>query len=199
MQAASKPYWDFEWDYTMGKLEEQPGWSVSSSGTVSSTMTSTGEKLTADNNAYIQPYMQSAGVQAANRYMANGYGVLEMTFYGSFYKSSGAANLRITAAASSTKRVTIMQSGATLSSFRWRVFDNSSPSQGTELAACSDGTYKVRIVFKDTVADIYINDELVKANQSTSTSVYGTSNCVMQQNSRTGYSILKSFKIHQGQ
>lgn len=192
------PYWDYEWDYTMGKLEEQPGFNVDISGTASTTMVTDGEKFVSNSNAYCQVYIPSSGVQGANRYMNNGYGVLEVEFYGKFNKSNGAHNFRITAAQSSSKRVTLCQSGTSL---KWRIFDANTPGNGTAIASCSDGNYKVKIVFKDTVADIYINDVLVKANQSTSTTVYGSSNSVMHQNGggSSYYAKLKSFKIHQGQ
>lgn len=203
MQAASKPYWDFEWDYTMGKLEEQPGWSSSVSGTASSTMTSTGEKFVSNNSSYYNVWMTSAGVQGANRFFTSGYGTLEVVFSGKYnMPTNGANNFRITAAInSSTKRVTLIQAGPS-NNFKWRVLDNNTPANCTAIASCSNNTkYKVKIVMKDTVADIYINDVLVKADQSTADSLYGTSNNVMHQNGggSTNYAILESLKIHQGQ
>ena len=196
MQMATPPvpYWDYEWDYTKGKLEEQTGWSYTILRTASSEMVSDGEKLLApSNNSYINLYMPEGN---PNRSFSSGYGTLEVKCYGVWWNNNYAVNLRITAAISSTKRVTLFVFGN-----QWRIFDNATKANCTVLQSASNNTkYTIKIVMKDTVADIYINGTLVAANVSTSSTVYGSSNSVMQQNSESAnrYGVIQYFKLKHG-
>lgn len=202
MRAASQPYWDFEWDYTMGKLEEQPGWTSVVNGTASTTLVENGEKFASNNNSTFTVYPVSGGVCDNVRHFTSGYGTMEIVISGKFYKpTNGVNNFRISAPISSDKRLTLIQAGPS-SDFKWRVLDNATPKNCTAIAPCADNVkYKVKIVMKDTVADIYINDVLVKANQSTSATIYGNLIQAMHQNGggSSYYTILESLKIHQGQ
>ena len=197
MQMAATPAetWDFEWDYTQGKLEDQTGWAIDKSGTASSSLISTGEKITTLNSSYFQIYPRSDGIHAdLRRFDTNGYGVVEASASG-YFSTGNVPNLRITAAASTTKRVTLYPCNG-----KWRVMDNNTITAGTAIADYADNTeYTIRIVLKDTTADIYINGTLVKADQSTATTLYGGINSPMGQNMGSGrYAVLKSFKIKKG-
>ena len=189
--------WDFEWDYTMGKLEDQTGWGTDKSGSGTSAIIADGEKIYTGGNSYYQIYIGSDGSLASLRNFTSGYGVMEVVMRGKY--NSAKTNLRITAAVSSTKRVTLFQHNG-----EWRVMDHQQIADCTPIAdAANDTEYKVRIELKDTVADIYLNDVLIKADQDTSATLYGTSNCIMHQNGNdnTGtnyYVVVKSLKIKQG-
>ena len=75
VQEASS-YWDYEWDYTMGKLEEQTGLSLDHSGTGGSSLISDGEKITTNSGAFFQPYFTSGGIHSNLRTMPDGYGTM---------------------------------------------------------------------------------------------------------------------------
>ncbi|MBR4636738.1 MAG: hypothetical protein IKO51_10340 [Clostridia bacterium] len=194
-QAGAAEQWDFKWDYTMGKLEEQTGWTASVSGSGSTSLTANGEEFVTATGSYLQvgPGSNHPQASALRRFTENGYGVVEAVMYGSF--SPTGANLRITAAASNQKRITLFQYGG-----KWKLYDNNSIVACSVLADAVNNTeYKVRIVFKDTAADIYINGELAAADLDTSKTVYGSTNSVMHQNGGSGYyAVLKSLKIKCG-
>lgn len=185
--------WDYEWDYTMGKLEEQEGWGVDKSGTGSTSMITNGEKFITSSNSYYQIYPVSAGIHGNLRQFDNGYGILEAVVYGVF--NSGSPNLRITAKKSATERVTLLQHAG-----KWKVWDATNATNCTVLTdAVNNVEYTARIVFKNTVADIYINGVLVLADYDVTKTKYGGSNGPMHQNGGNNYyGVLKSLKIKLG-
>lgn len=187
-------YWDYQWDYTMGKLEEQDGWSADQSGTYTSEIISDGQKFTAASSSYIQPFISSSGALSALRTFSSGYGTFEIVAYG--YYPAAQQNLRITVAKDSSTRITIMSYSA-----KWRLYKNStiSSSSNTVLTdATKDTTYTIRIVLKGTTADIYINGAKV-ASDIEATAAAGTNNSFMLQNAgANGYAVVKSLKIHSG-
>ena len=197
VQRASS-YWDYEWDYTMGKLESQEGFTTDKSGTYGSSIISDGEKIYTGSSSYYQIYASGSGIHSNLRYMPNGYGTMEVVCYGKWYNSTGisARNLRITLSESSSYRVTIYPFNG-----KWRLLKKTSGDSNTAIADAADNTeYTVRIVLKHDVADIYINGEKVQSNISTTQFGAGGSSGVMHQNGRSSsyYCVLKSLKIHLG-
>ena len=187
-------YWTYEWDYTQGKLEEQTGWNTDTSGTTSSTMISDGQKLTANGNSFYQILPQSG---QAIKTMSDGYGTIEVECYGVWSTGTTAQNLRISAVKDTTNRLSVYVNGN-----KWRLLYNATPSssENTVIADAVDNTlYKVRIVLKGTVADVYINDAKVATNVS-ATSNATASNSIMQVNATSDsyYSVVKSLKIRVG-
>lgn len=197
-QAGTAEQWDFEWDYTMGKLEDMAGWTgYVSRGTGSSVMTESGEKLctgagpTQDGSQYIISPQSTNALYS----FSNGYGVIEVVTSGVYYPTN-AENLRITAFASSSKRIGLLQSNG-----KWRILNTSLVQNCTPIADVVDNIeYKVRIVFKDVTADIYINDVLVKADFSTSATLYGSMNSLVHQNGHGPdyYAVIRSYRIKNG-
>lgn len=191
----AKPYWDYVWDYTMGKLEEQPGWALDGSGT--SSIIGDGEKISTT-SSYFQPYMKSNGIYSNLRYMPNGYGTMEVICYGVWNNSGNAKNLRITLGESSSNRVTLFPYNG-----KWRLLKNSTSSNSANTAiadAANNTLYTIRIVLKGTSHDIYINGTKVQSN-ITGTGFYaGGSAGVMHQNggSSSYYAVVRSLKIHAG-
>lgn len=185
-------YWDVSWDYTQGKLESQTGWTSIISGTASSSLESDGEKLIANTNSSITLSIDQNGSLAQYRTFDTGYGTFEVVCYGKWGSSQ---NVRITSAISSTKRMTVYPCSS-----KWRIMDSDQSNAGTPIADAFDDTeYTVRIVMKDTTADIYINNTKVASNVSTGDTLYGLSNFVMFQNGGSGkYAVVKSVKIHMG-
>lgn len=183
--------WDYEWDYSNGKLEEQTGWKVSINRTASSEMISDGEKLLAPtNNSYIQIYMPS---ENSNRLFTSGYGTLEVTCYGKWWDNNDAVNLRITAAVSGTKRITLF-----IFNGQWRIYDNATKANCTVLRNAVNNTrYTIKIVMRDTVADVYINDVLAVSDFGTDATLYGGINQVMGQNfgGPHNYAVIQSLKL----
>lgn len=197
--AAPTPYWDYEWDVSKGLMESQSGWGLDSSGTGGTALVSDGEKIWTNNSAYRQPYISSSGEMSNLRTMPNGYGTLEVVCYGKWYNTTGknARNLRITAAESSSYRVTIYPFNG-----KWRLMKNPSGDTNTAIADCANNTeYTIRIVMKHETADIYINGEKVQSDIDTTQFAAGPSNSVMSQNGggSSYYGVVKSFKIHLGQ
>jgi len=183
--------WDYEWDYTKGKLEEQTGWSYTISKTAYSEIISDGEKLIASsNNSYINLYALTG---QANRFFTSGYGVLEVVCYGVWWNNSDAVNLRVTAAVSGTKRITLF-----VFNNQWRIYDNSTKANCTVLLNAIDNTkYTIRIVVRATVADVYINNVLAISDFSMDSTIWGSSNSVMGQNfgSARCYGVIQSLKL----
>ena len=184
-------YWDYAWDYSMGKLEDQSGWHTDGTGTTE--LISDGEKISVGSSAYYQILMDNDNPY---KYMPDGYGTLEVDCYGVFNTGNGVQNLRITAAKDSTTRLTLIQNKG-----KWKLLKNATPNSAdnTVLADCVDNTaYKVRIVLKGTTADVYLNGEKVASNVS-ATAAGGFNNTVMQQNSGSGkYGVIQTFKVHLG-
>ena len=192
-------YWDYEWDYTMGKLETQEGFTTDKSGTGGSSLVSDGEKIYTNNNSYYQILASSSGIHSNLRYMPDGYGTLEVVCYGKWYNSTGkgARNLRITLSESSSYRMTIFPWNG-----KWRLLKAyGDSSSNTEIANAANGTiYTVRIVLKHDVADIYINGDKVCSNIATTDIYAGGSSGVMSQNGggSSYYAVIKSVKFHLG-
>lgn len=192
--AAQDEKWDFQWDYTQGKLENISGVSVNATGG-SSSLTSNAERFTVPTDGkYYQIYFPSGGALDSVRTMTNGKGVLEVTFVGHISSVSTSTNIRMTAAESSTTRIVIFPSAN-----KFKVYDNSFINRCTAISDyVNDTEYVVRIVYKGTTADVYVNGELI-TNVSTDISVAGTSNCLLFQNIGEGYYVdLKSFRIRVG-
>lgn len=196
------PYWDYEWDYTMGKLESQTGWSTDKSGTSSSSIISDGEKFTANNSSYYQPYIVSGGDLTSLRRFTDGYGTIEVVCYGVWNNSTSGNryNLRIQAVKDTTNRLVVFPANG-----KWRLMKvsnaNSSNSSNTVIANASNNTeYTVRIVLRNTVADVYINGTKV-AEGVTASAAAGSSNGILYQNGggSSYYGVIKSLKIHLGQ
>lgn len=193
--AAQDEKWDFQWDYTQGKLEDVSGVSVNKNGG-SSSLTSNAERFTVPTGGkYYQIYFPSGGALDSVRTMTNGKGVLEVTFVGHISSVLTSSNIRMTAAESSTKRIVIFPSYN-----KFKVYDNSSVNNCTAIGDYANDTeYVVRIVYKGTTADVYVNGSLIKTNVSTGISVAGTSNCLLFQNIGDGYYVdLKSLRIRVG-
>ena len=190
-------YWDFEWDYTQGKLEELTDWQAETSGTVSSTMVSDGQKLTAASSSYIELYPLGNGVDAALRLMPNGYGTLEVECYGTYNNNGN--NLRITAAKDTTNRVTLQSYDK-----KWRLMKNTtvSSSANTVIADAPANTIQtIRILLKNTTADIFVNGVKVASDIVTTGFSSGTINNLMFQNGGTAssnYEVIRAYRIRLG-
>ena len=192
---AAKEQWDFAWDYTQGKLEDIDGVSVDKNGG-SSSLTSNAERFTVPTGGkYYQIYFPSGGALDSIRTMTNGKGVLEIVFTGHLSSLLTSTNLRITAAESSSRRIVIFPSYN-----KFKVYDNSSAQNCTAVGDYSNDTeYKVRIVFKGSTADVYVNNAIMASNISTGISVAGGSNGLLFQNIGDGYYIdLKALRIKVG-
>lgn len=185
-------FWDFRWDYTQGKLEDQDGWTTDVN-TGSSELVDGAERLTCGiNNNYYQIFpAQDSPV----RNMANGYGILEVVFVGQLNMSSiSSGGFRLTAAESSSNRI-----GVNEAKNKFRIRDASAVTAGTAIADYTNGTeYTVRLVMKGTTVDIYINGTLVAEN-TTPISQSGGVNSVFVDNLGSGYYVdLKSLKLKIG-
>lgn len=197
---APASYWDYEWDYTMGKLEEQPGLSVDKSGTGSSSLISDGEKITTNSSAYFQPYFTSSGIHSNLRTMPDGYGTIEVVCYGVWNNSTSGTrnNLRVTASQSSTNRITIFVFNG-----KWRLLKHSTTTHASNVAiadAANNTEYTIRIVMKGSAHDIYINGDKVQSDIVGTGFAAGGSNSIMHQNGggSSYYAVIKSLKIHLG-
>lgn len=195
------PYWDYEWDYTMGKLDAQTGWATDSSGTSSSTLISDGEKFTANNSSFYQAYIVNGGDLTSLRKFTDGYGTIEVVCYGVWNNATSGTrtNLRIHAVKDSTNRLCVFPANG-----KWRLYKasgaNTSQTANTAIANCSNNTeYTVKIVLRDTVADVYINGTKV-VDSVEATAAAGASNGILYQNGggSSYYGVIKSLKIHNG-
>lgn len=188
-------YWDYEWDYTMGKLEDQDGWTVDSSGG-STTLISDSEHFTTPANTYYQIHLRSEGSLASVRKMPDGVGVIEISFRGHFnHDGTTNKNIQLCAVGSTTNRIAII---ATKNKFR--IFDSNNIAACTAIGDYEDDTdYILKIVCKGVTADVYVNGEKIGSDVSMSTSQSGTSNNIMAHNLGTGYYFdLKYLKIRVG-
>ena len=189
--------WDFKWDYTMGRLEDQAGLHTDVSGTGGSSMTTDGEKIWSGNTAsnYYQILFDN---DSPYKYMPNGYGTIELVCYSVLRNDGNGNSLRLTCAENATNRLTLLQND-----HKWKLMKNSDPtsSSNTTLASITDNTPQtVRIVQKGTKADVFINGTQVATNID-ATSAAGTSNNIMHQNGGGSqyYSVLQSLKIKLGE
>lgn len=191
-------YWDFEWDYTMGKIEEQTGWLLdkSSSG-ASSSLTGSAERIvTSSSGSYFQCYINPDGVYAALRNFADGRGVLECTFVGHYSTAADYTNLELRAVNTTTNRVAICIN----KNMKFVLETNSSPASSLVLADfVNDTEYTARIVCKGTTADLYLNGTLAYSDIDMSSAIYGAHTCLMLQRQGSGfYTDLKAVKIKAG-
>ena len=193
MRWQTAPEWDFEWDYSMGKLEEQTGWAIDTLGTTSSTLQSNGQKVTAaGTNSYYQIYPSREGNLAWLRTMPNGIGVIECEVYIHLVNTNH-QNCRINIVESSSNRFCIYQAAG-----KWRKMDNNAMQSGTAIADFTNNTTTiVRLEMNGSSVNVYLNNSLA-GTISTSGTLYGSSNSIMPQNMGTGYIILKTFKLRVG-
>ncbi len=200
MAAASggPSYWDFEWDYSMGKLEEQSGWTYAKSGTAASSLISDGEKVYANNSgAYFQINPQDDN-PILN--MPNGYGTLEVTCYGKFYNSTGKGtrNARIFVAgdtASGNSRIQVYAFNG-----KWRINAAAGDNNPAIADASNNTVYTIRIALKGSAADIYVNNVLCVEDYDLSSLSTGSKSAlqVYSAGGSSYYTVWQSLKIHLG-
>ena len=190
--------WDYAWDYSMGKLEEQTGWYTdkSSSG-ISSSIVTGGEKIAqTTGDRYIQFLINSGGSLASVRYMTTGYGVVECIMSGNHPEASVTnGRFRVAAVKDTSCRISLIDDSG-----KWRIRNNATASLCTPVADFVNNTeYKIRLVLKNTTADVYINDTLVVEDVDTSTVTSDGSNSMIVMpgyGSGEDYNvILKAFRI----
>lgn len=192
------PYWDFEWDYTQGKLENISGWATDITTGYGTSIISDGEKFQGNNTSgYAQLYAASNGQCANVRRMINGIGAMEVTFYCNYRSTDN--NFRFTIRNdddNNIKRITVFQNNGKL-----RVFDNYTNSNCTAIGDFTNNTvYTLRLEMDGTNNKAYIDGSLVY--NSTTQSVYGGSNGPFWQQGNTGgsayYGVLQSLKLKSG-
>lgn len=179
-------YWDFEWTYADGLIENTEYWIKSSGSTGTTSMVSDGEKIVGGNPGYTQLYPNGAPFM----YMTNGYGVMEFTVYGKWDVLPTVAVFTVnTGNSEKTRRICLKVLAG-----KWCLRD----TNGTPIGdALTDTVYTVRIELKGTVGDIYINGTLVAGNVDTSTMTTGGANSVTVNEHQT-YTVLQSMKIKSG-
>lgn len=189
-------YWDYEWDYSMGKLEEQTGWELSKSSSGASTsLTATAERFTSDGaTKYLQPHITTGGSLSALMYMTNGLGVIQITFVGHL-NSSVANTLDLMAVENDTNRVRVFAHAG-----KWKIRDYSAAANCTAIGNYSNDTeYTCKLVCKGTKADFYVNGTVMASDISMSLSVSGTQNCIIFNGGGSSYyADLKSLKLKVG-
>ena len=187
-------FWTFEWDYSMGKLESQTDWNSEVGGTASSSLVTSGERFISNESGtnYIQVFPIAGNPLKT---MADGKGTVQITFVGNI-GTGNVHNFRMSTAKDATQRMQIL-----IAQGKFRVFSNSTPSSCQAIADYANGVeYTVKMVLRQTVADIYINGVLVGDGIQASIVVGGQSNYLMAQNLGSGHYIdLKSYKIRLGE
>ena len=145
-QHISIPEWDYMWDYTQG-VPTVGGWTLSKSGTTSTSMVSDGCKMTANNSSNINYNMDSASTSK---------GVYEVQFYipTNGKKSVGQGNFRFGNSSTCVFVVFYVTSGGVREIRKW---NKSGMASGTKIGSFSfDTVYTLRITL-DGTADIELN------------------------------------------
>ena len=185
--------WDFQWDYSKGKLEDQPGWEKVVSGSASSTMTSDGERFStagSSSDYYIVRPQSSSPL----RTMTGGLGVMEVTFSGNIATGTKVTNFEIRAVESASKRI-----GTAITDTQGRINITVRDRNGTIICQFeSNVVYTVRVEMKASGADVYVNGVKKLSDFSLSASLYGAYNGVVAIGLGNNSLTLKALKIKAG-
>lgn len=184
--------WDFQWDYSKGKLEDQPGWEKVVSGSASSTMTSDGERFSTagSHSDYCIVRPQSS---SPLRTMTGGLGIMEVTFFGNIATGIN-ENFEIRVVESASKRISTAITGT-----QGRL--NITVQDRNETIICpfeSNIVYTVRVEMKASGADVYVNGVIKLSDFSLSASLYGAYNGVLAIGLGNNSLTLKALKIKAG-
>lgn len=182
--------WDYEWDYSMGLLEDN-GWTKTISGTATSSMSENGQKLTSAFNSYVRldnPNFSTMDV-----------GVLEVRLSAKYSTGSVYQNFRISLSNGSNGVQVYANAGST--GIGLKLLDNAAPAKGTLLAPFESGSeHTIRVELNHTTGAVYMDGTLLNANVDVSTMLYCVATRIWSQNQAGNDSktIIKSVKIRKG-
>ena len=186
--------WDYEWDYSMGLLEDN-GWTKTTSGTATSSMSENGQKLTSAMNSYVRfenPHFSTMDV-----------GVLEVRLSAKYLDGSGTQNFRISLS-NGSNGVQVYANRATVSGSTGRglkLLDNAIIHKGTLLAPFESGSeHTIRVELNHTTGAVYMDGTLLNANVNVSSMLYCSATRIWSQNQvgNDSETIIKSVKIRKG-
>lgn len=184
-------YWNFEWDYSMGRLEDQQYWHADIAGTCSSTLEENGQKLVA---AALSGRNISIVPADADYYrIINGKGTIEAV-----------ASLHETASTTVGFKLGIgpangvERAGGILTTTAGQMFNTYIGSTETPIISVqNDRDYTFRLVMDGNVGYVYLDGQLVKTIEAPADTVYAGRCQVGWQNGGSGnYCLLKSVKIY---
>ena len=190
--------WDYEWDYSMGLLENN-GWAKTVSGSAASSMIDSGQKLTSAYGAYVR-------LAAPSQYLTMNSGIIEVRAVCSYQIGStdatggGCQNLRIGLSNGTNGIATVVngstRSGATQIGLKLMNASSGNPSAATHVAPWVSGEeHTIRLVLNNGVADVFVDGALKMDNIGSSTIYYTTMTAVWSQSQLNGETILKYVKL----
>ena len=189
--------WNYEWEYTAGLLENN-GWTKTTLGTTTSTMTSAGQRLTSSINSYVRLEHPSFAVVDV--------GVLEVVASvvyasgGNNDTGRGSQNMRLSIS-NGENGIQVYVNGDTSSNsigIGLKLMDNNDPRLGTFLAPFESGSeHTIRLELNHNTGAVWLDRVLIRDNIDTSTILYCPASRIWSQNQvgNGSETIIKSVKI----
>lgn len=181
--------WDLEWDYTMGVLPSDAGFSINITGTAQNTLTDEGYRM-AGNNGSITT------IRFSQDPFKDEKGTLEFTFKANLNGGSNTSRNLIFSIGNDTNGVAINTSRNA-----FRLYSNSEAGSGTSVHAYVNETeYTAKLVLDGDEYRFYLDNTLLSSGEATS--MYNASTSYLQAFNIIGangfYVLLKSIKFKAG-